>query len=327
MTREEIKDLILRRAYLGAFVEGTKYTFNLHIYASENGIDNGQAWKAFDELKSGGLIEEYANGGIIVCTSAGLSYCEKHKIVDEALIEYQVRIRTRLLVSLADIQDKSPYCDMVDWEKWIREAGVDNQDFTNNDRILRDSGLVSRVTIREYKITPRGREVVKDFMKKAKRLEDFEKLEKLEGVTEQQRGHLLEDLLADTAEYENWDVKRRIRAQGQENDIIMHVGLHYFLSSCKWEEDPVQAREVELLESRVRSRALTNGGILFSMSGFTENCIEEVRLKMATVLIVLFGLADIKRIMRDDRSLTDLLDEKVDQVMNHRNVLVDGEVK
>lgn len=326
MTREEIKNLILRRAYSGAFEEGIENTFNLHTYGSENGIDNDEIWKAFEELKDEGLIDHYAIGGIVVSTSAGLLYCEKNKIVDEALIEHQNKVRTRLLVALADILDKPAHGDMVDWEEWIREAGVNNQDFTNNDRILRFSELVRTETHRDYTITPYGREKVRDYKKRVKRLEDFEKLEKLERVNEQQRGHLLEDLLAETAEAENWDVNKRKRAQGQENDIIMHVGLHYFLSSCKWEKDPVQSKEVELLESRVRSRAITNGGILFSMSGFTENCVEEVRLKMASALLILFGPADIRSIMHNEISLTDLLDEKVDQVMNHRKILVDGEL-
>jgi Mn-dependent DtxR family transcriptional regulator len=327
MTREEIKITILRRAYEGAFMEGIEYTFNLHAYAKDNGIDNDEIGRAFEELRGEGFIGYNALGGIVVSTSAGILYCEKQKIVDEAVIAYQNKIRTKLLVTLADIQDKSAHGDMVDREEWIREAGVNIQDFTNNDRILRDSGLVRRETLRHYIITPHGREMVRDYKKRVKRLEDFEKLEKLEGVNEQQRGHLLEDLLAETAEYENWDVKRRMRAQGQENDIIMHVGLQYFLSSCKWEKDPVQSKEVELLESRVRSRAITNGGILFSMSGFTVNCIEEVRLKMASALLILFGPADISCIMHNEISLTDLLDEKVDQVMNHRKILVDGELR
>jgi len=325
MIREEIKKLILRRAYEGAFMEGVEYAFNLHAYAKDNRIENNEVWKAFEELKDEGLIDYDAIGGMVVSTSAGILYCEKQNILDEAVIAYQNKIRMKLLVTLADIQDKSAHDDMVYWEEWIREAGVNKEDFANNDRILRDSGLVRCEVNRDYMITANGLEMVRDYKKRVKRLEDFEKLEKLEGVDEQQRGHKLEDLLAETAEFENWDVKIRVRAQGQENDIIMHVGLHYFLSSCKWEKDPVQSKEVELLESRVRSRAITNGGIQFSMSGFTENCIEEVRLKTASALLILFGPSDISRIMHNEISLTDLLDEKVDQVMNHRKILVDGE--
>jgi len=146
-------------------------------------------------------------------------------------------------------------------------------------------------------------------------------------MTRQERGHRLEDLLADSAEWEGWEVKRRVRAQGQEIDIIMHVGLHYFLSSCKWEAEPIEPIEMDILFSRIHGRAQTNGGILFSLSGFTDNCIEEIRLKMAAALIVAFGPEDIKRIMQNEVKMTGLLDDKIDQVMNHRLVQIDGELK
>ena len=327
MIREEIRNLILRRAYAGAFEEGIDNTFNLHTYAAENRIDNDEAWKAFEELKSYGLIDYHAMGGIIIGTSRGLLKAEEHKLADETLIDKQNKIRTKLLVTLANIQDRSPYGEIIDWEEWIREAEVSNQDFTNNDRILRDLGLVHRETIRDYTITPEGMDKVRDYRKRKKRLDDFEKLERLEGVTEQQRGHRLEDLLADTAEWEGWEVTKRARSQGQENDIIMHVDLHYFLSSCKWEAEPIQGKEAELLESRVRRRPPANGGILFSMSGFTPNCIEEIRLMIASVLMVPFGPGDIRRIMGNEVRMTDLLADKIDQIMTHRKFLIDGELK
>lgn len=327
MTREEIKKLILCRAYAGAFEEGIEDTFNLHTYTAENRIDNDEAWKAFEELRADGLIDYYACGGILKGSSRGLAYCENHKLVDEKLIDYQNKIRTKLLVTLADIQDRSPHGEIADWEEWIQEAGVSGQDFKNNDHFLQDFGLIKHESTREYTITSYGMERVRDYRKRKKRLEDFERLEKLEGVTKQERGHKLEDLLADSAEWEGWEVNRRVRAQGQEIDIILHVGLHYFLSSCKWEAEPLLPKEVELLESRVRSRATANGGIIFSLSGFTDNCIEEIRMKVATALIIPFGSLDIRRIMQNEISLTDLIDDKIDHVMNHRKILVDGELK
>lgn len=327
MTREEIEKLILRRAYEGAFLEGVEDTFNLHKFAEENGINNDEAWKAYQELEDYGRIEAYACGGFIRSTPAGLLYAESNKVVDERIVLEQNRIRTKLLVSLAAILDLSPHGTIVDWEYWIGEAGVSQQDFQNNDEILRYLGLVNRPSVREHDLSPAGWEKVRDYRRRVRRAEDFERLEKLEGVTEQQRGHKLEDLLADSAEWEGWEVTRRVRAQGQENDIIMHVGLNYFLNSCKWEIHPIQSVEVDILFSRIHSRAQTNGGILFSMSGFTDNCIEEIRLKIGTARIIAFGPADIKLIMSNETTMTSLLDEKIDQLMNHRAVLVDGIIR
>jgi hypothetical protein len=326
MTNEEIKKIIMQRAYAGVFEKLGKI-FNLHKFAEEKGIDNDSAWKAFEELKAEGLIDYAAMGGYVRPTSRGLIYCENKGIADEKVAVAQQKVRTRLLVTLAEIQDQSSDGSMTDWEIWINKAGVDREDWENNERILVDFDLIHQESNRSYIIRPYGRERVEDYRKRQKRADDFERLERLDGVTVQQRGHSLEDLLADTAEWEGWEVSRRVRAQGQEIDIIMHTGTHYFLSSCKWESAPIQPAEAELLESRVRSRATTNGGILFSMSGFTDNCIEEIRLKIASALIIPFGTIDIRNVMQDLAKMTDLLDDKIDQIMNHRLVLVDGEVK
>jgi hypothetical protein len=204
VNREEIKNLILKRAYLGAFEDGVDDTFNLHTYAQENGIDNDEAWKAYQELEDNNHIETYACGGIIKGTPSGLLIAEDKKIVDEELINKQNKIRPKLLVALAEILDRSPHGTYVDWEFWIREAGVSKQDFNNNEELLHYLGLVDRPSAREHILSSAGWEKVRDYRKRKKRHEDFERLEKLEGVTVQQRGHKLEDLLADSAEWEGW---------------------------------------------------------------------------------------------------------------------------
>jgi DNA-binding transcriptional regulator YhcF (GntR family) len=326
VTREEIKNVILRRAYHGAFEEGVKDYFNLYKYAEENGINRDEADRAFNELEEAGLIQTYAGGGVIINTSAGLMYAEQHNLADEALIDKHTKVRIKMLEALADAYEKSPDYEMEFWEEWFRLTDINEQDFNKNYNYVIDTGLVKISPMQGHILTQAGNSIVIDYRRLKRRLEDFERLDKLEGMTEQQRGHKLEDLLAETAEWEGWEVTKRVRSQGQENDIIIHKGPHYFLISCKWAE-PIQPHVVELLESRVRSRAQTNGGILFTMSGFTPNCIEEIRLKIATALIIPFGPGDIKRIMGNEISLTDLLDDKIDQVMNHRQILVDGELK
>src|SRR5262249_22211542 len=133
-----------------------------------------------------------------------------------------------------------------------------------------------------------------------------------------------EDLLADVAEHEGWEVSLRARSQGQEHDLIIHRGYHYFLVSAKWEKNPVEPEVLELLESRCRSRATVNGGLLISLSGFTDNCIEEARLKIAQAHILLFGPADVTSIFASEASLTELIDAKLQEAMHHRKILVDG---
>jgi len=326
VTREEIKNLILRRAYAGAFEDGVKDYFNLYKYAEENGINRDEADRAFNELEEAGLIQTYAGGGEIINTPTGLAFAEKHKLADEALIDKHTKVRIKMLEALADAYEKSPNYEMEFWEEWFRLTGINEQDFNKNYNYVIDIGLVKISPMQGHILTPTGNSIVIDYRKRKRRLEDFERLDKLEGMTEQQRGHKLEDLLAETAEWEGWEVTKRVRSQGQENDIIIHKGPHYFLISCKWAE-PVQPHVVELLESRVRRRATANGGILFSMSGFTPNCIEEIRQMIAAALIIPFGPGDIRRIMQNETTMSDLLDDKIDNIMNHRKIHVDGKLK
>ena len=323
MDNDEIKKLILQRAYSGAFEDGVSIEFNLHEFAEINRINNDLAWKAFDELQSLGLIKEYALGGWIAPTSTGLLYSEKNRLIDMKLFEYQNNVRLQLLLTLNNIQERSQSGNIINWMEWIKEAGVSNQDFSNNEKIMSEIGLIRNQGIHYYSITLTGKEIVRDYKMKNQWHDKFEKLLRLEGITEQQRGHELENLLADIAVNEKWSVNKRVRSQGQEIDIILHVGLHYFLCSCKWEKNPIQPNEVELLESRVRSRATANGGILFSMSGFTDNCVEEMRFKISSCLIIPFGPDDINKIFHNETTISDMLDQKIDQTMNHRKILVD----
>jgi len=327
MTREEYKKLLLGRVYEVFYKEKQPYgPVNIWAFSKALNVDPQLGFQVIDELRETDYIATELAGGTYEFGPAALLLCEKHGLADSALIDYQRNIRLKLLVTLAEKQELAGLGDGIPWQDWIRAAAVDEEDFNRNLGIMIYQNLVinDAGSPYDYVITTTGRDIYADYRKRVRRAEDFERLEKLEGVTEQQRGHKLEDLLADSAEWEGWEVTRRVRAQGQENDIIMHVGLNYFLNSCKWESDPIQSVEVDILFSRVHSRAQTNGGIIFSMSGFTDNCIEEIRLKIGTARIIAFGCADIKLIMCNETTMTSLLDEKIDQLMNHRTVLIDG---
>jgi hypothetical protein len=327
VTREEIKNLILRRAYSGAFEDGVSIEFNLHKYAEENGINNDEAWKAFEELRSNGLIDYYAMGGIIQPTTLGLLHCEDNGLVSPEMVNKQMMIRTKLLVTLYDIMERSPHGTIVDWESWIKEAGISNQDFTNNERFMRDVNLIQKEDMDSYSITSFGIKNVRDYKSKVKRVYDFDKLDKLQGVTEQQRGHKLEDLLGEVIKKENWEVDTRVRAQGQENDIIIHKGLDYFFISCKWEKAPIQPEELDIMYSRASGRRDVKGSIIVSMSGFTDNCVNQAIRKMENCHIILFGEKDIHSIMSCDKTFTSLLEEKYKEAMLHGRILLEGEIR
>ena len=299
MSIDEIKNAILSHCYKRFFEEKSDDYFDAKAFADLNHYSQDEVFKVIEEFREAGWINTECAGGSYEFTPDALIYCENNKLVSESLIVKQHSIRIKLLNVLSDLQDQSLHGELAHWEEWLRKSEVDDDDFNRNIKVIEHQCLVTHDGEYSYKLTLTGKSVVADFRKRDKRLKDFERLERLEVVTKQERGHKLEDLLADSAEWEGWEVTRRPRSQGTENDIIMHVGLHYFLSSCKWESKRLSSDVAELLETRVRRRPPANGGILFSMSGFAAGCINEMRQLIASALIIPFGPKDIRLIMQN----------------------------
>jgi hypothetical protein len=327
VTREEIKNLILRRAYAGAFEDGVDYRFSLEEFAAKNGIERDLIWKIFYELEEYSLIKCELSSGIVEPTTAGLLYCEDNGLADAELVHKQMMIRTKLLVTLYDMRERSHHEDLLDLKDWIRESGISMQDFTNNERFMREIGLIDEDPDGSYYVTSFGKINVLDYKTKVKRVEAFDKLDKLEGITPQQRGHKLEDLIGEILQAERWEVGKRVRAQGQENDIIIHKDLDYFFISCKWEKEPIQPNELELMYARALSRKDVKGSIVVSMSGFTDNCINEIIRKIETCHVLIFGPGDMTAILGGKKTFSGLLQDKYKEVMLHRRILLDGNIR
>lgn len=327
MTDEEIKNAVLKRLYSGAFEPNVDYELNLGHFAKELNISHEKIWKMHDDLLEEDLLKFFAGGGWIAPTTSGLLHCEHNNLVSDDQIIRQNKIRITLLNTLASIYEQHGREYYFDWQDWCREAGIDEQDFNNNIKILEDLWLVEITTSKVWAITQDGRDKVKKYCELKTRLESFEKLEELNGINPQQRGHKLENLLAEVTASEGWETEKRVRSQGQEHDIIINTESDYYFVSCKWEQKPIQSKEIDVLISRVQSRASTKGGIIFSMSGFTKNCIEETRKKINIAQILLFGSNDIKKIFENEITFTDLLMNKLKKVMRYRKILIDNEAK
>jgi hypothetical protein len=327
MTRDEIKNLILRRAYAGAFEDGVEYRFKLDDFAASNGIDRDTIWKVFDEMEDDCLIDCKLADGIVEPTVSGLTYCEDHGLVDPEMVHKQRMIRTKLLVTLYDILERSPHGTLVYREYWLKESGISNQDFVNNESLMRHMDLFQDEEIGSYTITASGNQMARDYKARVQRVYEFDKLDKLEGTTEQQRGHKLEDFISEILESEGWEVDKRTRSQGQEMDIIIHKDLDYFFISCKWEKEPIQPKELELMYARALSRKDVKGSIVVSLSGFTDNCINEIVRKIESCHVLIFGPQDMNTVLSCEKTFTNLIHDKYKEVMLHRRILLDGRIR
>ena len=321
----EIERLLLKKLY--ELHLARERSLDFRGFADAEGLSQEAVRRSVDELETAGLSRAAALGPHIRITPDGILHAEREGVVDPAVVRSENEIRYRILDFLQQERDEHGTRHHVHYTEIVSATGLSEAEFLRNISVLEGCWLVERGAVGTPTISPAGTEQIRTWRNQKRWLERFTQLETLDGITPQKRGHELEDLLAEIATAEGWEAKTQVRSQGQEHDVILHSGFHYFLVSCKWEKERVQPEVLELLESRVRSRATTNGGLLVSMSGFTDNCVDEARLKIASALILLFGPADVQALFTQKVSLTDLVDTKLQQAMHHRKVLVDGEVR
>jgi hypothetical protein len=69
------------------------------------------------------------------------------------------------------------------------------------------------------------------------------------------------------------------------------------------------------------------GGILVSLSGFTDGCLVRAMAKRPLQQIVLFGSDDAESIFRNERRFLDLMDEKTKELRYRSRLLADGKTQ
>lgn len=325
--KEEIKKVILRRFYDGAFKDGVDYQFGLRAYAEEKGIGWELINEIYDELNDEGFFGICCTSMVVEPSVKALIHCETHQLVDPALVEKQNDIRKRILEASVDVHGEklSPYAYGASGDMICERGSISRQDFDNNVGILAYCDYFERQhPLDIWKITDRGKELVRDLRRKRTHLKEFENLKDLIDMNRQARGLKFQKLLAEVIEDEGWKVKEGARPQGKENDIVITKDLiNYFLVSCKWEAEPIQVPVVEHLRSRAQGMVFSTG-ILVSMSGFTPNSIGEVLQGRTMKEIVLFGREDVGAVFLNEKKFTDLLYEKIERLKHVGKVLVDG---
>jgi hypothetical protein len=267
---------------------------------------------------------------VVTPSVKALVYCENHYLIDQTLFEKQNEIRKKILEACLDIQEKGPTSYAYGGElgdKICENANITRQEFENNKGILVYGDYIEQqYPLDIWRITTRGRDFVKELRKKRSRLAEFNKLKAQIGVTPQVRGHRLEDLLKEIIEDEGWNAEKRVRQLGMEFDIIFNRDYSYFMTSCKWEKEPIEADDLDQLVMRAQEMNC-NAGILVSMSGFTDGCIVRARAKRPIQQVVLFGPEDLERVFLNEKRFTDLLDEKIRELKHKSAMLVDGKAR
>jgi hypothetical protein len=317
MDNEAIQVTILQSLYR-ARSENPKGIYNLHALADEAGIEGNALWRNWEYLKGKGLTQSVTSGGGVELSDWGMLQVERLGIAPEELARENNRVRGKILQALAKALAGAPAYSMVHYTQVLQETGVTENQFHANIGVLEFSGYTEWAAVGFLRLTASGLDKAREIEERYALIEAFEALQHL---PPQERGLQLEKVLERVLASQGWIVRRDVRPEGEQLDLVLQKGREYYMAECKWEKNPVEAAAIREFSSRLRKRVGMHG-IFISMSGFTSGAAEEAKTFLMERLILLFDRSDVEAIVYGHRSFDDLLSEKIDAAVVRREIQV-----
>jgi len=319
MNNSDIETTILAKLYSNWDPSSPEGEDNINVIRNQGGWDSSTFYKVVERMTHDRLIQVKALHGAYEITSDGIICAEEKGIADQNCIAVNRRTRTQLLDTLYDVYEDGG-CDGTEHYQTLSETtGLGINLLLENLSVLADLGCVEWVDGGFCRITSHGINVVDEGRRKNTLIMEFEEMAKMRP---QQRGRLFQKLLARVIEGEGWSQDEGIRTSHEEMDIIVFSGREYYLTECKWEKDPIEARVVRELFGKLGNR-IDVRGILISMSGFSSGAIDQVKDYVNRRVILVFGPEDIHNILYRRSSFDDLLNQKYKELVIHKRVMFD----
>ncbi len=315
---EGIDRLLLRALYEVWAEHGAGGVIAARAWAAEVGVDEGDAFGAMAALEQGGLIEARGIGGAISISTYGVIEAERTGVVSPESVGSAWEVRTRLLRGLAEAAAEKGR------DQWFMSRGMGAEVGESEARASGALSVFEALGFVEFsggacRVTGNGVLYLDELDRRTALVERFETLSSDEGISPQRRGHELETLVAECVRMQGWEAEERVRAPGQETDVVLHQGREYYLVECKWEASPAEAGAIVLLAGRLQQRAGVRG-LFMAMAGFTSGAEREAGERMGTTMVLLWGSADIGALLAG-RRFEDLLDEKVHAAIGRRELV------
>ena len=106
---------------------------------------------------------------------------------------------------------------------------------------------------------------------------EYESLVRLDnGITKQVRGQRFNKLISDVLTTHG--IRSRPNNEGPgEIDVVFEMDAQRYVLEAKWERSPVDEGAICKLRDRVRKRLSGTNGIVLSMSGYTSDCLQDMK--------------------------------------------------
>jgi hypothetical protein len=107
-------------------------------------------------------------------------------------------------------------------------------------------------------------------------IREYGSLSKLRDLTPQERGRRLNSFLAELLQCWGISAMTNIRENG-EIDVAFGMNGRKFILECKWEENHIGTGPIAKLQKRLRQRLGGTTGLFLSMSGFSQEALNELK--------------------------------------------------
>jgi Restriction endonuclease len=118
-------------------------------------------------------------------------------------------------------------------------------------------------------------------------------LHRRQGFSYQARGRRFERWLHDLLGAVGLDPRTNYRPRGEEIDGSFVLDGHVLLLEAKWHRDPLPASSIYAFKAKVDGKLVGTVGVYISMSGYSEDAIEALRVGK-TINVILFDQHDIE---------------------------------
>ncbi|MFD3884017.1 restriction endonuclease [Streptomyces microflavus] len=136
------------------------------------------------------------------------------------------------------------------------------------------------------------------------------------------RGLKLESLLERLFQQGHFRVKRNAGvAKPRQTDLVARYGDIWYLIEAKWQNTPADVSVFDAVRARMdRTASSSVVGVIISVSGFTEDAMEDLHHRRDRWPILLFGEEELTQVLSKPRYLANLLRLKREELITHGRV-------
>lgn len=234
----------------------------------------------------------------------GLLQAEKLKGADPQKVQLHRLARVVVLERLAALREKHGGRPVANVDRTLIAEGQPWWAIDAAFRVLRFQGHIDQQHGHYWLITRDGLEWLEAYHRHSALLEDFRRIEALSPAA---RGKALEQVLARGLELQGLRCRPDTGGEGEQIDLAVDAGGEHFVCESKWEAQRLQPRVVDQMAGRMLRRPPFYSGVIFSMSGFTDNAYVVASRVASHRVVHLIGERAIRAILTGEQRFIEVI--------------------